>query len=136
MMFTIENVLIIISYLMMMIMLGLIYFTWKQRKEVKHWGYRLLGLFTIGLLLCIVAAMRDQYHLSVIALNDPSQEPGLFLANGFQSTSCMILGGVNMLILLLALFIKKPDFRKTMYWILSTVIIMKLLLIELSILFY
>jgi hypothetical protein len=134
MIFTLENVLSFTSYGMIVIMSLLVYASIKKRKSVQHWGVRLLSLWGIGLVLCIVVAMRDNYHLSVAALSDSSIQPGRFSADSIQSTMCMLLGGLNFLILFSSLLIRKQNFFKISYFVLTIVIVMKVLIIELSML--
>lgn len=115
------------------LMLVMILFTVKRRSEVKSWGKRLFLLWIIGLALCMVVALRDNYHLSVMAMTDSTVESGVFAADSWQSNLCMILGAVNMFTVLSALFIKKSNYRKLMYFTLVFVITVKVLVIELSI---
>ncbi|MBN2696982.1 MAG: hypothetical protein JXR38_05525, partial [Bacilli bacterium] len=88
----------------------------------------------LGLVLCIVVAYRDSYHLSVMAMTDPSLQGGVFAANSFQSTLCMILGAVNMLTVLSAVIIRKASYREWMFYVLAAAIIIKVLVIESSLL--
>lgn len=134
-MFTKELLLQLISYGMIFIMLVYILITILKRNEIKKWGKRLGLLFGIGLALCIIVAYRDQYDQSVLALTDPSITPGVILADGLQSYLCMIIGSINFLILFTSLIIKRQSYRKVMFYTLSLMIIVKLLIIESSILY-
>jgi hypothetical protein len=133
-MFTLEMLWKILSYGLLMIMLVYVIVTIRNRHKVSHWGRRLVLLWSLGLIVCIVVAMRDQYVQSVMALTDPSITPGLIAADGIQSNLCVFLGIINMLTVLTASFIKKPAYRKSMFMILVVVIVLKVLIIELSIL--
>ena len=133
-MFTLEMLWKILSYGLLMIMLVYVIVTIRNRHKVSHWGRRLVLLWSLGLIVCIVVAMRDQYTQSVIALTDPSITPGLIAADGIQSNLCVFLGLINMLTVLTASFIKKPVYRKSMFMLLVVVIVLKVLIIELSIL--
>ncbi len=134
-MFTWDTALQILSYGFLAVIVVIAALTLKNRKTIHHWGRRLFVLWALGLALCILVAYRDRYHLSVIAMSDPSVEPGLFSATGLQSTFCMILGALNMFTLISSLFTKKQSYKQTMYYLLSASIVLKVLMIELSILF-
>ncbi|HCZ24386.1 MAG TPA: hypothetical protein DHV05_06015 [Acholeplasmataceae bacterium] len=121
-----------LSYGLIVLLLLGIFLTFKHRQDVKHWGRRLFLLWSFGLFLCIVVAYRDAYYLSVMALTDDSVTPGVFAADSFQSTVCMILGGINMLTVLSALVIRKQSYMKCMFVILAIIIIAKICIIEFS----
>lgn len=107
-------------------------FTMYNKKKIEKWGNRVLILVFFGLLLCILVAIRDNYHLSVQASIDSTISPGLFTINSIQSTLCCIGGAIIGFCSISSLFIRKQKYWKTMFFILSATIIVKTLIIELS----
>lgn len=107
-------------------------FTLRSREEIQSWGKRILVLVVFGLLLCILVAYRDGYHLSVQASVDGSVLPGRFTLDSMQSTLASIGGGLIAFSALSAVFVKKQAYRRNMFLLLSAAILFKTLVIELS----
>lgn len=107
-------------------------FTLSRREEIQSWGKRILVLAAFGLLLCILVAYRDSYHLSVQAAMDGSVLPGRFTLDSIQSTLASIGGGLIAFSTLSAVFVKKQAYRRNMFLLLSVTILFKTLVIELS----
>jgi hypothetical protein len=117
---------------------GLIVFiilTAAKQKGIKNWGRRIAILVFWGLAVCILAAVRDGYHLSVQAFADPGVLPGLFPVGSIQSTACCILGGILGIGSLIAAFARKQEFRRAVFFILCGAAVIKTLIIEISKLF-
>lgn len=121
-----------ISTLLLISLLGFISYRLWSHKKVDRWGRQIAILSGFGLLLCCFAATRDNYHLSVQASMNTNIEPGLFTIDSIQSTLCCIAGAIIMFATLTSIFIKKQIYRKNMFFIISTAIIIKMLIIELS----
>jgi hypothetical protein len=107
-------------------------FTISQREKIQSWGKRILVLATFGLLLCILVAYRDGYHLSVQAAVDGSVLPGRFTLDSIQSTLASIGGGLIAFSALSAVFVRKQAYRRNMFLLLSAATLFKTLMIELS----
>lgn len=107
-------------------------FTLSRREQVQSWGKRILVLAVFGLLLCILVAYRDGYHLSVQASMDGSVLPGRFALDSIQSTICNIGGGLIAFSLLSAILVKKQPYRRNMFLLLSATILLKTLVLEMS----
>lgn len=107
-------------------------FTLSRREEIQSWGKRILVLAAVGLLLCILVAYRDGYHLSVQAAMDGSVLPGRFTLDSIQSTLASIGGGLIAFSAFSAFFVKKQAYRRNMFLLLSATILFKTLVIELS----
>lgn len=122
----------------LILMAGLIVFiviTALKRKDIKNWGRRIALLVFWGLAVCILAAFRDGYHLSVQAFADPGVLPGLFTIGSIQSTVCCILGGILGIGSLSAAFVRKQEYRRAVFFILCGAAVIKALIIEISKLF-
>lgn len=126
------NIVSIISTIMVCLAIGYIIYTAIHHKRIEHWGRR-VGLFALyGLVLCCFVATRDEYYLSVKASIDHTTQAGLFSVESIQSTLCCIAGGVIAFASLSSIFIRNQKYRKIMFFILSSVMIFKTVLIELS----
>lgn len=106
--------------------------TIAKQKKTKLWGKQIAILAIWGLLVCIVVALRDKYHLSVQASIDTKILPGLFTIESIQSTLCCLGGAVIAFCSISSIFIRRQDYRKVMFFILSGTILFKILVIELS----
>lgn len=107
-------------------------YTYIKRNTIKTWGRRVLCIALWGLGVCILAATRDGYHYSVQAAIGESIEVGLFTLPSIQSRLCTLAGAVIGFATLSSLFIRKQGYWKVMFFILSSTIIFKTLLIEAS----
>lgn len=117
------------------LMFGVLIFSIKtiiNQKKINHWGRRVALLFVLGLLVCIFAAIRDNYHLSVMNITNPNIAPGVFTAESIQSTLCCLGGAIIAFCALSSIFIRRQGYLKTMFFILSATIILKTLVIEIS----
>jgi hypothetical protein len=82
--------------------------------------------------VCCFVAIRDGYHLSVQASFDAAITAGLFTLDSIQSNLCCIGGAIIALSSISSIFVKNQKYRKAMFFILSTVILLKALIIEIS----
>jgi len=106
-------------------------FQYNRRKDVSGWGARLLILVASGLLLCIIAAIRDGYVLSVTAAASGG-ETGLFAVDSIQSTIACAAGGVIAIVAGSSLFIRNYKYRRMAFFIVSGLFVFKLILVEAS----
>jgi hypothetical protein len=120
------------STLLVLVTLAYIVFTTIKHNEVIYWGRRIAILALIGLVVCCFVAIIDGYHLSVQASFDAAITAGLFTLDSIQSTLCCIGGAVIALSSISSIFVKNQKYRKAMFFILSTVILLKALIIEIS----
>lgn len=117
-----------------MLITGIAFFIALQyhgRGRAAGWGRRLLILVSAGLLVCILAAIRDDYALSVAAASTGG-ETGLFTAESFQSVSASLAGLAIAAVSFSAMFIRKDKFRKAAFFMVSGIFVFKLLLVEAS----
>lgn len=103
-----------------------------KHKKVKLWGKQIAVLAIWGLIVCIAVALRDKYHLSVQASMDHRILPGLFTIESIQSTLCCLGGAVIAFCIISSIFIRRQEYRKVMFFVLSGTILCKILVIELS----
>lgn len=100
------------------------------RGRTSGWGSRLLILVSAGLLLCMIAAIRDGYFLSVTAAS--GGEGGLFSVDSFQSTLASAGGGLIAIAAGASIFIRNDRYRMNVFFMVSGIFVFKLLLIEAS----
>lgn len=103
-----------------------------KRNKIQYWGRMILVALVLGLYICIVAAIRDEYHLSVQYAIDGSVQPGVFEITGFQSIVNCILALVIVVCGLLCIFKKEQKIRQTLFFVLSGSMLLKVLTIEVS----
>lgn len=101
------------------------------RERAAGWGRRLLILVSAGLLVCILAAIRDDYALSVAAVS-AGGETGLFTAESFQSVSASLAGLTIAAVSISTMFVRKDKYRKAAFFMVSGIFVFKLLLVEAS----
>lgn len=101
------------------------------RERAAGWGRRLLILVSAGLLVCILAAIRDDYALSVAAAS-AGGETGLFTAESFQSVSASLAGLTIAAVSISTMFVRKDKYRKASFFMVSGIFVFKLLLVEAS----
>ena len=126
------NLTALLSTILLLAMFVFIGYTLVKQKSIRKWGRRIASLALLGLIVCCFVAARDGYQLSVQASFDNAVTAGLFKVDSIQSTLCCIGGGIIALICLLSIFIKNQKFRKVVFFVLSSAIIIKMLVIEIS----
>jgi len=120
------NVWSISSTVFLLAIFGYIVLTIIKRKEYEFWGRKTLILFLIGLVLCCLAVMRDDY---VVAVQGGT---GLFALDSIQIRLAYIGGAVIGFSALSSIFVRNQKYRKAMFYAMSTSIVFKALVIEIS----
>lgn len=116
-----------------LLILGVLCYIWittANRRRITSWGSRVWCLFALGFTACVFAAARDGYYLSVKASDNPGIQPGLFATGSFQSVLCSLGGAVILLCSLSSLLVKSQEYRRAVFFVLSAIITVKILLIE------
>lgn len=108
------------------------FFAISKHKNIENWGRRVFILVVWGLLLCILVAIRDNYHLSVQSSMDSTISPGTFTIDSIQSTLCCVGGALIAFCSISSLFIRKQKYWKIMFFVLTATIVVKTLIIEVS----
>lgn len=102
----------------------------RRRNQISAWGRRTLLLFGWGLLICITAATRDSFYLSVQHVIDGSTAPGLFSLVSIPSIVGMIGAAVIVLSGLLSLFLRRKEIRRMLCFTMMSGIVLKIVVIE------
>lgn len=91
-----------------------------KRNSITHWGLLVLILFFLGLFMSIMSGMKD-------GMGTPAS---LIPNNHWMMAALCILGGLVFLIGIITLFIRKQDFWQVSFFMISGIIIIKILLTE------
>ena len=94
--------------------------------SIKKWGRLTLILTFVGLFLCCLAVTRDNYVQALL------EESGLFALNSLPINTAYIAGAINAYAVLSSMFVKDQKYRKVMFFLLSSSIISKIIVIEVS----
>ena len=107
-------------------------YAFVRREKLTHWGWLTAFTLALGLCICVAAATRDGYHLSVQYAIDASAMPGLFTVTSIQSMVTCTLAAIIVLCGVLSIFLKHKKARQTLFFILSASAFFKVLIIEIS----
>ena len=107
-------------------------YAYIKRMKIHHWGWLILAALALGLYICVAAATRDGYHLSVQYAIDGSVAPGLFQIASIQSIINCALAAVIVFCGILSIFLRKEKARKILFFVIATAIIAKVAVIEVS----
>ncbi|MBC2871973.1 hypothetical protein [Bittarella massiliensis (ex Durand et al. 2017)] len=103
-----------------------------RRAEIQHWGRRTLLVLAWGLVLCVQAAVRDGYHLSVQHAIDGSCAPGLFAAAGPQAIVGGALAAAAVLCAIVTPFVGSQSGRRGLFFAATGCMLVKIAFVELS----
>ncbi len=126
------NFITIVSTIMFCTAIAFVIYTAKKQKQIQFWGRRIAALALFGLVLCCFVAARDNYHLSVQASFDTSVSAGLFTIDSIQSTLCCVGGAIIVFSSLSSIFVRNQKYRKIMFFVIGTTLILKTFIIEVS----
>lgn len=121
-----------VSTLMVACAVIYIFYSGIKNRQIQHWGRRIALLAIFGLVICCFVAVRDGYDKSVQAYFDSEVTAGLFTLDSIQSTLCCIGGAVIAFSSISSIFIKNAKYRKVMFFTLSSVVTLKILIVEIS----
>lgn len=91
-----------------------------RRTEINHWGLLTLFMFILGLLMSMMSGMKD-------GMGSPAS---IIPNKHWVMTALCVLGGLAFLSGLLALIIRNQTFWQISFYLLSAIIILKVLLTE------
>lgn len=126
------NLTSILSTTLLIIILVFILNSIINRNKITSWRGRLIILAFTGLLLCIFAATRDNYVLSVQGMIDGTGTSGIFSTDSFQSNVACLGGAIIAVSSLSGIFVRNEKYRKFMFFTLASTIIFKACIIEIS----
>lgn len=91
-----------------------------RRASINHWGLLTLAMFLLGLLMSMMSGMKD-------GMGSPAS---IIPNKHWVMTALCVLGGLAFLSGLLALIIRNQSFWQVSFYLLSAIIILKVLLTE------
>ena len=121
-----------LTTLLIMGVLGFMGVTIANRRKISLWGKRVAVLSVWGFLACIFASARDSYYLSVQASTNSDVIPGIFAIDSAQSILGSLGGAIIVIFILSSMFIRKQQYRKTVFFVITAIIVAKILLIEIA----
>ena len=92
----------------------------KNRANITHWGILTLVMFFLGLAMSMMSGMKDGMGTAA----------AVFPNKHWVTIVLSILGGLGFLAGLLALIRRNQDFWQTSFYLLSSIIILKVLMTE------
>jgi hypothetical protein len=111
---------------LLLLILAYIIFIVLKRKDIAFWGRRVLTLAIAGLALCCLVVIRDDYAESL------QGGTGFFPLDSIQIYVAYALGAVNGFAALSTLLVRRQPYREAMFHILSSSIIIKAVMVEVS----
>jgi hypothetical protein len=96
--------------------------TVMNREKIQHWGRRVLIFILLGTAISGLSATRDAYMTDI----------ALFAPEGLQSSICSVAGGLIFLTGIVLLFVRKQDFRRKGFYIISALFVIQVITIEAS----
>lgn len=116
------------------ILLFLVFFLYMilHHNEIQHWGRYVIGLAIAGLYICCIVATRDQYHVSVQGSIEQTGVQGLFAVD--SKTAYLAYAGAFVIVasLLLACFLHTQSYWKLAFFLLSSAMLFKIVVVEVS----
>lgn len=122
----------IITTLLVLALLAYIVFCILKRGSINNWGWLILGLALLGLIVCCYAATRDGLDKTIQNKIDGSVEPGIFKLISVQNIIGCIGATIIIISGIIAIFVKKQDIKEILFFIMSSGILLKVLTIEIS----
>lgn len=116
----------ILSTLFLLIVFTYMVLAVVKHKKIELWGRKTFVLAVTGLLLCIFAVLRDDYAMAL------QGGTGVFPLESLQINLAYFGGAVIGFSTLSSIFISNQKYRKVMFFILSSAIILKAGVIEIS----
>lgn len=110
----------IISTLMIIIFCVFFGLIVARRSSISHWGILVLVMFFFGLFMSFISGMKDGMGTAA----------SLIPQKHLMMTVLCILGGLAFLAGIAAIFVRRQEFWQVSFFILSLIIIIKILLTE------
>lgn len=111
-------------------LLAYITFVLLWNKQIHRWGGKVLFLILLGFAVCLLAAYRDSYFLSIEYAAGISDIYGRFPADNLVaqlgSIGGVLIGGFA----LSCLFIRRQGYRKAIFFLTALLILAKIILVE------
>ena len=118
--------------LMILVLLGFISWSVRNRTSIQYWGRRSIVLLVFGLVICCFAAARDGLDKTIQNAIDGSCAPGLFPLVSIPT----IVGCVGALLILIAAIAtpiaKTQKVREAWFYVMSSGAVLKIATMEIA----
>ena len=118
--------------LMILVLLGFISWSVRNRTSIQYWGRRSIVLLVFGLVICCFAAARDGLDKTIQNVIDGSCAPGLFPL----VTIPTIVGCVGALLIIIAAIAtpiaKTQKVREAWFYVMSSGAVLKIATMEIA----
>ena len=118
--------------LMILVLLGFISWSVRNRTSIQYWGRRSIVLLVFGLVICCFAAARDGLDKTIQNVIDGSCAPGLFPLVSIPN----IVGCVGALLIIIAAIAtpiaKTQKVREAWFYVMSSGAVLKIATMEIA----
>ena len=118
--------------LMILVLLGFISWSVRNRTSIQYWGRRSIVLLVFGLVICCFAAARDGLDKTIQNAIDGSCAPGLFPLVSIPT----IVGCVGALLIIIAAIAtpiaKTQKVREAWFYVMSSGAVLKITTMEIA----
>ena len=118
--------------LMILVLLGFISWSVRNRTSIQYWGRRSIVLLVFGLVICCFAAARDGLDKTIQNAIDGSCAPGLFPLVSIPT----IVGCVGALLIIIAAIAtpiaKTQKVREAWFYVMSSGAVLKIATMEIA----
>ncbi|MCI6689081.1 MAG: hypothetical protein MR462_01915 [Clostridiaceae bacterium] len=118
--------------LMILVLLGFISWSVRNRTSIQYWGRRSIVLLVFGLVICCFAAARDGLDKTIQNVIDGSCAPGLFPLVSIPT----IVGCVGALLIIIAAIAtpiaKTQKVREAWFYVMSSGAVLKIATMEIA----
>ncbi|MDY3826020.1 MAG: hypothetical protein SO020_05670 [Lachnospiraceae bacterium] len=118
--------------LMILVLLGFISWSVRNRTSIQYWGRRSIVLLVLGLVICCFAAARDGLDKTIQNVIDGSCAPGLFPLVSIPT----IVGCVGALLIIIAAIAtpiaKTQKVREAWFYVMSSGAVLKIATMEIA----
>lgn len=118
--------------LMILVLLGFISWSVRNRTSIQYWGRRSIVLLVFGLVICCFAAARDGLDKTIQNAIDGSCAPGLFPLVSIPN----IVGCVGALLIIIAAIAtpiaKTQKVREAWFYVMSSGAVLKIATMEIA----
>ena len=118
--------------LMILVLLGFISWSVRNRTSIQYWGRRSIVLLVFGLVICCFAAARDGLDKTIQNAIDGSCAPGLFPLVNIPT----IVGCVGALLIIIAAIAtpiaKTQKVREAWFYVMSSGAVLKITTMEIA----
>lgn len=127
-----ENAITTATTLMILVLLGFISWSVRNRTSIQYWGRRSIVLLVFGLVICCFAAARDGLDKTIQNVIDGSCAPGLFPLVSIPT----IVGCVGALLIIIAAIAtpiaKTQKVREAWFYVMSSGAVLKIATMEIA----